>query len=79
MSKSYTFKPNLDGLNEEIAKVIDNEGNPPFTKDEQKMRMYEIVCKYMNRNVQLKVKSFIVDLEEENKTKKIYGKEDRFL
>lgn len=38
------------GLNDDISIVIDNKGNPPFTKKEQKQRLYEIFCEYLNDN-----------------------------
>lgn len=63
MSETYTFKPDLEGLNEELWKVVDNKGNPPFTKSEQYQRLYELFCEYLSKNTKLKVDSMILDLE----------------
>jgi hypothetical protein len=66
MSKKYTFKPDLEGLNEEMWKIIDNKIDPPFTKKEQYQRLYELFCEYLGKNTKLKIDSMLIDLEDES-------------
>lgn len=66
MSKKYTFKPNLDGLNEELEYIVYNKCNPQYTKKEQKQRLYELFCEYLSKNIKLRIDAMLVDEEETN-------------
>ena len=71
MSKRYGFKINLDGLNEEIDKIIDGTlSEHPFKGQGQKQRIYELVCEYVRKNMDMKITEMCKEDENER---------DRFL
>ena len=64
MSDRYTFKINLDRLNEEIDKIIDGTlSEKPFKGQSQKTRIYELVCEYVRKNMDLKITKLFEDEE----------------
>ena len=68
MSNKYTFKTDLDGLNEEIDKIIDGTlSEHPFKGQGQKQRIYELVCEYVARNKKLVIERICSDENEDDR------------